>query len=183
MTPLQKVAGVGRTLATALANRGIATAEQLATASHDVLLDIPRLGALRAEKLLTAARLAVSGDPDQSQTSQDPAAVEDSDPPVMIDVAKDKKTPQKGSTKADKKVSGKKSKAKETKALKAEAKKADAKKAEIKKAVKKKAGDGKSKKKAEAKAEKAASSKKTKSAVAKKDAKPSKTKASKTKKK
>ena len=178
MTPLQKVAGIGRTLATALANRGIATAEQLAAASPDILLDIPRLGALRAEKLLTAARSAVSGDTEQGLASQDPAEVEASDPPVMKDVGKNKKTPQKESGKPDKKASDKKSKARESKATKS-----DAKKAEIKKPKKKKSEDDKSKKKAEAKATKAPSSKKAKSTGTKKEAKLSKVKTSKATKK
>ncbi len=62
MTPIQKVTGIGPSLAANLEAIGITTVEQLATTSSETLQSIPRLGAQRASGLLADAQKIVAGD-------------------------------------------------------------------------------------------------------------------------
>ena len=146
MIPILDVSGIGPHLAALLAEKGITTAEQLAATLPTALLEIPGIGPQRAQTLLTAATLALKGDPPKPTKARKPSV-----PTAIADEVE---------TAAVKKVKGKKAKAKKKKLKKkAAAKKAAKKKAAAKKATKKKAAAKKATKK---KAKKKAARKKIK---------------------
>ena len=148
MIPILDVSGIGPHLAALLAEKGITTAEQLAATLPTALLEIPGIGPQRAQTLLTAATLALKGDPPKPTKARKPSV------PTAIAIADEVETA------AVKKAKGKKAKAKKKKLKKkAAAKKAAKKKAAAKKATKKKAAAKKATKK---KAKKKAARKKIK---------------------
>ena len=175
MTSLLKVSGVGPAMMAALAQKGISTAEDLAVASPEVLLEIPRVGPARVATLLAAAQAAIgaAGQPEP----QDPVVGSD-EANKMTKVATRKamkavkKTSAKGSKKADSKTSDTKKMSKKkpndkTPKSEADAKNADQKVAKKKAAAKvkkktsaEKTKDKKSKNKADSKGKKKKSSSK-----------------------
>ena len=178
MTLIPKVSGIGTRLAAVLAENGITTAEQLAATLPADLLAIPGIGAQRAKTLLTAATLAVAGDPPKTLTARRafvapaarkasqpapanviPAAIADEVETAVEKEAKEKKSKAKKKEAAEKAANKKKIK-----------KKAAAKNAAVKKAEKKKDAKEKVAAKKIAKGKKT-SKKRVKKAIKKKKAK------------
>lgn len=62
MTPVTEVRGVGTTIGRALVQGGYKTAEDLAKATPDALIDIPGIGERSAPGLIAAAKLVVPSD-------------------------------------------------------------------------------------------------------------------------
>ena len=157
MTPILSVSGIGPRLVATLAEKGISTAEQLATTSPAELLEIPGIGVRRSETLLASARLALeSAPPKLSKVRKAPAQsparealqkVPGNAEPATIAEKVEKSIEDDTDNKraATKKVAGKKAKAKKkTKAKKKKAKKKAAKK-KTKKTKSKKGGKPKKK--------------------------------------
>lgn len=178
MTPILSVSGIGPHLVNKLAEKGISTAEQLATTSPAALIDISGIGVRRAESLLAAARLALESTPPklskgrkapaQSATREAPQkAPVEAEPVAIAEKVETSTAPKKAAIKDDKdnkKVAAKKAAGKKVKTKK----KATAKKAVAKKKAKEKAAAKK------AAAKKRAAKKKVKASKSKKSGKPKK---------
>lgn len=153
MTPILSVSGIGPHLVALLAEKGISTADQLATTSPAALLDIPGIGVRRAETLLAAARLVLESTPPKLSKARNA--------PVK---AAARKAPQNAAVKDDEDNK------------KAAAKKAAVKKIKTKKKPTSKKSVAKKKAKERAAAKKKAKEKKVKKKAAKKNVKASKRK-------
>ena len=68
MTPIAKLNGVGPSLAEVLQANGLPSVEAVAAAKPDTLMQIPRIGRLRATKLIAEAR-KVAGTPKTSKAT------------------------------------------------------------------------------------------------------------------
>ncbi len=157
MIPILKVSGIGPQLAASMAEKGITTADQLATTLPVVLREIPGIGAHRAETLLTAAKQALEGDP--------------SKPPIARKAPVPSAIAEEVEMVTEKKTKGKKAKSKKEAKKKKLKEKAAAKKAAKEMKLKKKVA---AKKAAKKKAEKKAVKKKAKATKGKKNGKPRK---------
>ena len=167
MTALTDIPGVGPTLAALFRDHGFDSAEAVASATPAQLMQVPRIGALRAPVLIALARdlAKVSPAPEAAKADAKPMDASSSNPatPGAEDVTKPDK-PTKKKTKAKKSKAGsKKSKHEKSKPSKSK-----------KPAKKTKAKSADSKKPKSAKKDK--SSKKSKPATSKNSTKPAKKK-------